>query len=179
VEGKNLVEQVDEYLGNLYLPEKYLKWALEELEQLGKTKKQDNRLTAESIAKCIEGNKNKLDNLLNMKLNGMIDDEEYWGKRNDIIRENKDLQNKLVHNTENAGKWINLTRNTFNFVAYSRIWLKKGGKEERKKILIGLCSNPTLKDKELLISQQKHLEIIKVKLQFLRGLNGPDRTREN
>jgi len=67
-------------------------------------------------------------------------------------------------------KWVE--RDTFNFATYARLWLKKDGQEERKKILLRLCSNPSLKDKELLVLQERHIEIVKVKMNLLRGLNG-------
>ncbi|MFA7169682.1 MAG: hypothetical protein WC178_02405 [Candidatus Paceibacterota bacterium] len=67
-------------------------------------------------------------------------------------------------------KWVE--RDTFNFATYARLWLKKDGREERKKILLGLCSTPSLKDKELLVLQERHIEIVKVKMNLLRGLNG-------
>lgn len=69
-------------------------------------------------------------------------------------------------------KWVKFMRDTFNFVTYARLWLKKGGREERKKILLGLCSNPSLRDKELLVLQERHIEIVKVKMNLLRGPNG-------
>jgi len=154
------------------MQEKYLKWIFEELEKRSKTKERDDESTIKSINKCIEENKKKISNLLDMKIKEMISDDEYWEKRNDIMQENKDLQSKLVRNTNDDDKWVELTRDTFNFITYSRIWLKKGGKEERKKILMGLCSNPKLKDKKLLVLQQKQLEIIKVITQPFRGPDG-------
>ena len=172
VEEKTLVDQVDNLLRQVHLPESYLKWALEELERQGELKENDTETIAKSIAECIGENKKKLERLMDMKLNGMINDDEYWEKKNNIIQENKELQSKLVRKTKDNDKWVELTRDTFKFVTYARAWLKNGGREERKKILLGLCSNPSLKDKELLVLQERHIEIVKVKMNLLRGLNG-------
>lgn len=172
VEERKLVAQVDELLREVHFPEKYLDWALDELERRNKTQESEARNIKASIEKCIDENKKKLKNLMDMRVKDMIEDDEYWEKRNDILQENKELQARLVKKNSNAEKWVELTRDTFNFVTYARLWLKKGGRDERKKILLGLCSNPSLRDKELLVLQERHIEIVKVKMNLLRGLNG-------
>jgi len=121
---------------------------------------------------AIEENKVKLDRLLEMKLDNMIDNAEYLTKKNKLIEETKELESNLVKNKQNAAGWLELTEGAFNFITYSRAWLMKGDKIQKKKILLGLCSNPALKNKKLLISMQNYLEIVKDITSPYRDENG-------
>jgi len=160
LEQKELERQIDETLDTVTMPEKYLKWALEELKQRSQVETTDNTMILKSIHRSIEDCKTKLDELLDVKLKHLITDEEYLNKKNRIMAEKSDLESRLGKNKQEGETWVKLAEDSFNFIVYAKIRLEHGSIEDKKKILLGLGSNPVLKDKKVQISLQNYLKIV-------------------
>lgn len=160
LEQKKLEQQIDKVLDTVTMPEKYLNWALEELKRRSQNETTDNTMILKSIHRSIEDCKTKLDELLDVKLKHLITDEEYLDKKNRITAEKADLESRLGQNNQEGETWVKLAEDSFNFIVYAKIRLEHGNIEDKKKILLGLGSNPVLKDKKVQISLQNYLQIV-------------------
>ena len=160
IEQTDLEEQIKQTVDPLTMPEKYLKSSLVELKKRSTEETTDNTLILQSVHHSIEECENKLNDLLDMKLNEFITAEEYAEKKNKILIEKSNLEEKLKENQEDSKNWIALAEDSFNFMVYAKLRLQYGTIEDKKKILLGLGSNPTLLDKKVNISLQNYLQII-------------------
>ena len=172
IEVKDLEKQIDKVLRTVNIREEYLKVALEELSEMKKITATDNNIILDSIDKSIKGNEQKLKDLLDMKLDGMLTNDEYTKKKNELLFESETLESKLKKNESKEKKLVKHTEDAFDFITHARIWLKKGDKFKKKKMLLGICSNPFLEDRKLLTLLPNYLEYIRKKTKPYRDENG-------
>lgn len=119
-----------------------------------------NQINQEKIS-IIEQN---LSNLLEMRIEKIIDNETFVEKQRLFKNELETLKNKSKNNQSNVSNhnnFLKLTKKAFDFSVYARVWFEKGSNQDRRMILDALGSNQTLKDKKLFIKANKWLEAIK------------------
>jgi len=165
-ESKALDKQIVSLLDNITISENLKTWYINQISELSKTEVSSQA----QIRKALQDNYNdcqaRLGILLDLRIspqniNGeVINDNEFIEKKNKIIKESEHIKEKMDDIDGHASKWMELAIDTFNFACYAKYHYEHGDIEVRKAILLGLSSNLLIKDKKVIISLPKHLELI-------------------
>jgi site-specific DNA recombinase len=162
----DLKQQVDNVLGETMIPEDYLGWIFKYLDQAKQNEKEKTAAVDESAQKEIGNLQRRLDNLLSLKIapdnadGQLLSDAEYLNQKNRLVKMKLLLEAKDNNSKNLAEQELELTRETFNFAAYARMWFAKGTLERQREILSSIGLNHTLTDKKLLIPLKKPLSVI-------------------
>lgn len=158
---KDFQTRVDQLLEQFEIPKEFAEYAISVLREQHRLQFEERTVIDHSLESAINDTKKQLDNLLDMKLKGLINDEEYSTKKTSLISNKSNLKEKLESTDKMHDKWLELSEKTFNFATYAREWFAQGSPEQRRAIVRTLGSNLTLKDKELLIHQEKPYLVLK------------------
>ena len=166
IEEREIDKQILEKLNNIKISEDIKNWYLEQLEEANKSESEEQILILENLQKEQTNYQKKIHNLLQLKIspnntNGEILNDYEFSRENEKLREelNK-IELRIVELKNRTENWTNLAIKTFNFACYAKHHYENGSIEDKKSILIGLSSNLIIKDKKVLISLPKHLELI-------------------
>lgn len=149
VEAKELEIQIILELESIDIPSSFREWAeryleqyaSEELDTIGKL-----RMSQEKQHSLIE---TKLDELLNMRLEGKISDEDYATKREKLLEEKKELKKALALPPKKT--WVEEFRESLNIAEDVRETFENGDEAKQKQVLASLGSNLTILDKKFAI----------------------------
>ena len=103
----------------------------------------------ETQQKTILSCQKQLNTLLDIRLNNQITDEEYQLKRNQLLKQISDLEQRLKETQNRVRSWVKTFEGVFNFATQAHAAFLKGNLETKKKILLALGQNFTLKGKIL------------------------------
>lgn len=151
----NFDGQVQSLIEKFTIPEGFAKWAIKWLEKLNDQEVQQRTVINTNLQKFHNDVQKQIDDLLDLRLKGLIDDAEYQKKKETLLLEKKEVNQKLQVTDKRADEWLDLCENTFNFATYAHIWFAKGTTNQKRAILHALGSNLILKDKVLLIQQAR------------------------
>lgn len=149
IEVGELERQIDEVLQSITITDEFLEWALGYLRKLNDEETTDRRAMYASIESAYEGIQRQIDELLNVRLRGLISDEEYQAKRMALVNERERYKEKLNDNEYRADRWLELAEEAFRFARWARYRFNKGTVEEKRLIMETVGSNLTLYDKKL------------------------------
>ena len=140
---------------------KFRDWALERLREFHKKEGQDQENIYETQHKTMLSCQKQLNKLLDMRLQDQVTEEEYNTKRNILLGQIDDLEEKLKNTQQRVKDWLKTAERVINFATYAHGNFIKGDYEVKKKILLGLGSNFILKDGKLKIEDAEWLIPIK------------------
>jgi hypothetical protein len=152
--------QVHKLIEKLTIPERFSKWAIKWLQKLSEIEVNDRSLINNNLQKLHNDVQKQLDDLLDLRLRGLVDDAEYQKKKEILLLEKKEVNQRLTTTDVRADDWMDLCERTFNFVTYAHIWFDKGDNIQKRAILHALGSNLTLDGKVLSIQQHKPFMVI-------------------
>ncbi len=147
LEEKKLLEQLEYELGKYTIPQELLALALEIIESRKETKADDEKIIAETRQQTLEKLKNQQSNLIRMRSNDMIDDEQFKVQSEPIKKEIERLSNEPMSAKDRKEKTLELTEKTFAFYAYAHKAFLTGNDETRRELIFHLGSNHEIKDR--------------------------------
>lgn len=151
IEVKELERQIGEFLRTLTVTHEFVQWAVPYLRRLNQSETTDRRAAYASVETAFRSAQHQLDELLNMRLRGLISDEEFEGKRRTLLNERERLKEKLEDTEHRADRWLDLAEGTFQFAHNLLERFNDGNVQQKKIILSTVGSNPILRDKALSI----------------------------
>ncbi len=163
---ENLIQQVDEYLKAITIPQEYLKWIFKYYDSVQSKELNKTENEKQSIRKELANLEVKLQNLMNLKIspengdNQIISDAEYLNQKNKLMLEKTRLQNSLNNYSKTNKQLIEVTKDTFEFSVYARKWFQNGDIQCRRTILSKIFSNQVITNKKVLIIAKKPFVII-------------------
>ena len=104
-----------------------------------------------------------LDDLIDMRLDNLLTDEEYKIKKEDYQNKLVGLRKQLDQNFNRAKQWLENTEKVFDFATRAKEAFDKGDVNVKKEILVALGQNPVMKDKKL------HLEFNEWFVPIIKG----------
>ncbi len=149
IEVKELERQIMAVLEPLSIQEDFLRWGLDYLKKTSEQETVDRRAIYASAQSAYESTQKQLDELLNVRLRGLIDDEEFDRKRVVLQKERQRLKEKLEDTEGRADRWLELAQNVLHFSYMLSQRFNAAGMDEKRVILETLGSNLLLKDKKL------------------------------
>lgn len=145
--------QVHKLIEQFTIPASFGQWAMKWLRELHGKEVSDRTTINNNLQNLYSDIQAKLDNLLDLRLRGLIDDQEYQKKKDLLLLEKTEVNNRLQKTDERANDWLDLCERTFNFATHAHVWFEKGDDTQKRAILRALGSNLKLTDKILLIQQ--------------------------
>jgi hypothetical protein len=185
IEEQELERQIEEFLKSVTISEPFLKWALDLLKTFDDDERERDRKIAASLERRIGGCQREISELLNIKLKGLLSDDDYLRKRNELMNESVGLKQQLtiVRSADETG--IRKCRQVFEFAESALRRFRQCPPEAKRDLLGDIGSNWVLRDGKVLISAQKPLRVIHDFLEtplgrtvmFEPGLLGLDKAR--
>ncbi len=156
IEEKELEKNICQKLSKLKMHPKFLEWALNYLDSQKNQEKYIDKQINHNIEKELKDLKRKLSGLTMMRLNNLLNDEEYLQEKTKI----KDKLYKLEKNQKEQPKkedLIELTKEYFIFSTYALKKFQTGNKEVKREIITKLGSHHTILSKKPNVSIHKWL----------------------
>lgn len=169
LEESKLFEQLEFELEKYTLPEELLSLALEVIASRKEIKADDEKIIAETRQQALEKLKNQQSNLIRMRSNDMIDDEEFKVQSEPIKKEIERLGKEPVSAKDRKEKTLELTEKTFAFYAYAHKAFLTGTDETRRELIFHLGSNHAIKDKTTAIQAKEWFLPVVNKGDVIRG----------
>ena len=156
----DLMEQVDEILSRLTMDEKVYDYCIETLkdEHFQNSLLENKALTA--LQKDHQLIKNKLDNLLEMRLNGEVDAELFAKKKDELNKQQGEIMSKLDKFNQKNKNWVEQTETFLNIASKAQYAFENGSKETKREILKSIGSHIRLEGGKLHFELRKPFDIL-------------------
>jgi site-specific DNA recombinase len=149
IENRNLEAQFSQALLHLTVNEDFLEWALQYLEELRENESGASRLQQDGVERAYKGSLRQLDELLSIRLRGLIDDGEFEAKRRSLLQEQMEMKANLDNPAEKVEKVFEQVERTCRFALHLKSRFENGTLQEKRIILENVGSNLRLQDKIL------------------------------
>lgn len=166
VAKEELESQMDQHLSKIEINDRLLGWTLKHLKKAHMLESQQREAITDAQQKKFNNLSAKLDQLLDLRMDGEIDKDEYLKRKTALLKEKDRMQQLINQAAQRQKDWLELTEKTFNFAHYARHWFAEGDNKRKRQIIQGLGSNFVLKDKKLSIDIAIPFSIIE------KGLSG-------
>jgi DNA invertase Pin-like site-specific DNA recombinase len=166
---KQLESQVIDYLEKVHVPDRLLNIAIGILEERRREQKAERAVVEKSVEQALTTCRRKLDNLNQMRLNDLIDDEEYSVEKRKLAEEKIGLEKKISEGCQ--PDTLDAAEETLTFANLARDRFQNGSIEDKRAILMRIGSNFLLKDRILLIQAKKPISSIEKTLQAIKDEN--------
>jgi len=167
-----LTEQINEMIQKVSLPKDWADQMLEQLEKDGSDTAQSDALFAQKTKNEIKAHDNKLDTLLDAHLEQAISREEYTAKKNKVLSQKMNLEQKLKDFERKGNAWLELSRK-FILTAHQAENVALGENLFAKKdFLKNRGSNRLLAERRARVDFKKPWDFVfdcKKKFEFRRG----------
>ena len=155
-----LEKQILEKLKEIKIPEIFKDWVLDVIKSNNKEefKQRKNIISNQQKAydKCLK----RIDNLIDMRADGIISDDEFSNKKDQLKKEKDRMQSLLNDSDKNIDDWIEQVETMLNFAQNAQGNFEEGDLNTKKEILSMLGSNLILKDNILRIEMEKPLRLM-------------------
>jgi site-specific DNA recombinase len=138
--------QIEKEVLDLELMPEFLELALEILEENEGQNVEEHKRVLQARQEAVEATKKQLANLTALRLQDLIEDEEFKQERTRLKNEIVCLEKHVEEAQASASEWVDLTAETFRFATYAYTKFTKGDLNLRREILLKLGWNHTLKD---------------------------------
>lgn len=150
IEVRELERQIAERLHHICVPPQVIELAIKVISKRSAGREKSVELLRASLEKAIHGCDEKLRTLVDLRLRGLIDDQELVSRREEIQKEKISLTGELSR-VDRHVKWFEPVRTLVSFGSRAAEWFMAGDDTLRKMILKTIGSNLTLRNKLLSI----------------------------
>jgi len=143
-------------------------WALEILRESNDKEINDRTQVYNTQLKALNDAQRQLDTLTRMRYRDLIDDAQFMKEKETLQTTITEMRRGIDQTEDRADRWLDLTERTFNFAAQAAEAFEIGSLQDKKEILVALCSNPVIKDKILIIQAEKWFVKVKSDCDLLK-----------
>lgn len=104
----------------------------------------DRQAAYRSVEQAYEGTQKQLDALVDLRIRGLLTDEEFLAKRNALTQERSRLKERLDDLEHRADRWLETAEAALTFAQRALSWFREGGAPERRLILATLAQSGVL-----------------------------------
>lgn len=156
IELKELERQIDFVLAHITISEKFKNWALKYLKESYKQELKQRTAIYHSQQRTYNDVQKQLDNLVLMRAQELISNEEFKRSKEQLITEQSNIKEKLGDTEQRAENWLELAEKTFDFACNARNSFQIGTLQDKKMILQTISgSNLTLRDRKIIFEPVK------------------------
>lgn len=160
IRQEELEEQILNILGKIHIPPSFHQWAIKQLKTEHEREKYTQQEVFQAHRKRLDTVNNKLNTLLEMRMNSEITQEEYQTKKDSLLKEQHKFEELLKDANQRIVTWLDRAETMFNFAETAQKRFTEGSLETKRDILSCLGSNLTLQDRKLDISLDKGLSML-------------------
>jgi DNA invertase Pin-like site-specific DNA recombinase len=156
IEEKELEKQIAVELNKLEIPADFKEWAMARLRTLNSKETESREQIYGGQKQGYEACVRKIDNLIDMRANGEITEDEFKGRKHTLLAEKEKFQDLLKDTDKRVENWLEIAERGFNYAEKAAAIFEeakeKDDLETKKAIFFSLGSDLILKDKKLSIS---------------------------
>ena len=184
VTEKSLMEQFDQILGTLTIPQDFINWTLQRLREQNEQEIQNRDSINNNLQVTLNSVTGRLNNLLTKYLGDdnrtgeLISDAEYKQQKELLQADRKRLEEELQGMGQNQDNWLDTAEKVFTFAAHARYWFGQGTLEEKRTIASAFGLNLTLDNRLLRYDLLNPFEMIKEASDTLKDDAKKVRTQE-
>ncbi len=183
VEEAELERQIGKELAKLEIPPEFTKWAVARLKDQNAKEVGDRELIYSAQRRDYEASVRKIDNLIDMRAGGEIDEQEFRSRKATALAEKERAQALLQDTDKRVENWLEVAERGFNSAEKApAVFVKAAEKEDFetcKEIFAALGSNYTLTNGELKVSLDDLLFPIQKIADAIRDLPSPLELEKN
>lgn len=138
IKAENLDTQIKRLIDTITIFPEFRDWALAKLREMHKMEEQDQENIFDTQQKTLASCNKQLNNLLDLKLQDRVDEKEYDTKRNLLLAQKHDLEEKLKNTQQRVEDWLKDAERIIDFATYAHANYLKADYQTKNKILIGL-----------------------------------------
>jgi site-specific DNA recombinase len=157
IEEAALNGQIIECLSSLKIPEEFHRWAMKWLQHENAKEVEIREGVRAARQRAYDQAVRMLDRYTDMRAREELTEEEYRVKRALALKEKARCLALLNDTDSRITSWADAFETALHFVAHAKDEFEAGDAEKRRRILLALGSNLTLKDKKLSIDLEKTL----------------------
>ena len=171
VKENDLHKQAMELLAGVEIPQEFYEWAMDVLRESNATESMSREKIVESqrteYDKCVK----VIDALIDMRARGEITEEEFAGRRSNLVKEKRRLQVLFEDTDQGVDDWLKTADKYFSFAAHARQTFENGTSEEKREMLTLLGSDLSIKQGKLSVSLAEPLVLIKKMAPEVKRIN--------
>ena len=177
ITGKQLEKQVIEILDRITIPESFLHFALDILNNENSQESKNRDVILKNQQSALKDCLKKIDNLITLYISpqnserDLLSDMEFKEQKAALLKEKTRINDELEKLSSNMDEWLELTEKTFKFATYARQHFLEGDYDTKNSILRALGSNYILNDGVLSLSLDKSYQIISESLKTIMSEN--------
>ena len=161
IEVKELEKQIDEVLASIVMTKHCRDWLMKYFEEATKDEEKTALTIYKTQHRTLEIITKELFNLTTMRRKEQIEEDEFIEQRNGLLKEKKQVQERVGGTEHRIEKWLELAEKTFDFSLQSRYWFEHSDIADKKIIAQTISgSNITLRDKKIHIQPVGPFKII-------------------
>ena len=147
LEVSGLERQIANSLKPLSIHDDFLEWAIKYLKEMHEQEIGEDRTQSAALGKASASTQKQLDELLNVRLRGLIDDEEFERKRSVLMKEKRGFEAQMDGSGDEPARRLELAIRTCKFALDLSDRFKNSSLEEKKIIVQKVGSNWVLRDR--------------------------------
>lgn len=158
---KDLVKQINELLLSLRPDEAFIKWAKKWLSVVHNHESSSQENILKSQQKALTSVENRLNRLLDMHLDDLLDEPAYKLKKRELESQKQDIKGKLKDTDSTLDNWRTKVENTLDFAYTCQKKFESGTRDEKHEVMTRISSNLFLNsDKKLIISLKNEFKVL-------------------
>jgi len=157
IEEASLNAQIIECLGSLKIPDEFHRWAIKWLQHENAKEVEIREGVRATRQRAYDQAVRMLDRYTDMRAREELTEEEYRVKKALALKEKARCIAFLNDTDGRITSWADAFETALHFAAHAKDKFEAGDAEKRRRILLALGSNLTLKDKKLRIDLEKTL----------------------
>ena len=156
IEESELEKQIAAELAKLQIPTDFKEWAVARLKQMNEKEVSDREQIYGNQRREYEACVRRIDNLIDMRVNSEITEDEFKAKKIALLSEKERFQEFLKDTDKRIENWLEIAERGFNYAEKAATLFadakKKDNLEVKREIFVALGSDLILKDKKLNVS---------------------------
>ena len=160
IREEKLESQIRDVLSRVAIDDDYRDWALANLRIIHDRETKSRQTVDRSLDEAHRDVQKQIDTLLQVRLRGLVTDEEYASKKQTLVSEKLRLKERLTDTEGRADRGLKLFEQAILFANLAPKRFAEGTMPEKREILMALGSNLFLNDRTLRIQLQKPFHLI-------------------
>lgn len=149
---KKLIKQINALLLSIKPAIEFIQWAKKWLSVVHNSESMSQEDVLKSQQRALEAIENRLNKLLDMRLNDLLDDASYKQKKSELEKEKKDLKEKLADTDGTLDNWRVKVETALDFAYACQKKFENGTRNEKHEVMVRVGEN-------LLVNPQKRLMV--------------------
>jgi site-specific DNA recombinase len=146
IEAKHLEGQIEGFLASVTLPEEFKSWAIALVREVHHEEVAKDHASSSSLHRRYEACKTERASLVDLRLRGLVTDDEFVSKKNQLVQEQLRLKELLDDGEGRVTEVLDRCIEAFDFATVVQKTFTSGSPEVKKACLQYVGSNLTLRD---------------------------------